>query len=137
MFNNTVEKGQKLANCRWEEKTLEEKTREVAQEIRNELLKTPATFSSWPPSEAEVLLKVTNIPTLKQRVYCKVSFQKGQKIFEGKASGFIDWARPHLSRQQWSKEDIKTHNFSIFSKKKNGFEGGNQLDKKVWPWDIV
>ncbi len=72
VFNNSVEKGQlvevavkaKLANCRWEEKSLEEKTIEVAQEIRKELLETPNTFSSWPPPEDELLSKETEIPNL-------------------------------------------------------------------------
>lgn len=53
VFNNKVEKGQlvevvaraKLSHSSWENKTLEEKVAEVAQEIRNELLKTPDTFT--------------------------------------------------------------------------------------------
>ena len=72
VFNNSVEKGQlvevavkaKLANCKWEEKSTEEKTIEVAQEIRKELLETPNTFSSWPPPEHELLCKETEIPSL-------------------------------------------------------------------------
>ena len=53
IFNNTVKKGQlvevavraKLGG--WQEKTLEEKVTEVAQQIRNELLETPETFSRY------------------------------------------------------------------------------------------
>ena len=53
MFNGNIERGKlvemtvraKLANRNWEDKTLEEKTIEVAQEIRNELLEIPDTYS--------------------------------------------------------------------------------------------
>ena len=53
VFNNNIEKGKlvemtvtaKLANRKWEEKTLEEKTIEVAQEVRKELLEIPDTYS--------------------------------------------------------------------------------------------
>ena len=53
MFNDNIEKGKlvemtvraKLANRKWEDKTPEEKTTEVAQEIRKELLEIPDTYS--------------------------------------------------------------------------------------------
>ena len=72
VFNNGIEKGQlvevavkaKLANSRWDEKSLEEKTADVAREIRNELRETPNTFSSWPPPEQELLSQKTEIPNL-------------------------------------------------------------------------
>ena len=72
VFNNSVEKGQlvevavraRLDNSRWEEKSLEKKTMEVAREIRKELLETPSTFTSWPPPEDELLSKGTTIPKL-------------------------------------------------------------------------
>ena len=35
----------KLANRKWEDKTLKEKTTEVAREIRKELLEIPNTYS--------------------------------------------------------------------------------------------
>ena len=72
LYNNSVEKRQlvevavkaKLGNCRWAEKSLEDKTIEVGREIRKELLETPNTFSSWPPPEHELLSRETEIPNL-------------------------------------------------------------------------
>ena len=49
-------------NCTWEEKLLEQKTTEVARELRKELLETANTFSTWPPSEQERLSKEMEIP---------------------------------------------------------------------------
>ena len=72
MFNNNVEKGQlvevavkaKLLNYKWDDLSLEEKTMQVAHEIRKELLATPGTFRSWPPPEQELPYKETEIPIL-------------------------------------------------------------------------
>lgn len=54
-YNDNVDKGQlvevavraKLANREWEDKTMEEKTTEVAREIRKELLETPNTYERY------------------------------------------------------------------------------------------
>ena len=55
VYNDSVEKGllvevavrAKLSKQNWEDKTLKEKTRDVAREIRKELLETPNTFSRY------------------------------------------------------------------------------------------
>ena len=55
VFNNNLEKGQlievavkaKTKNERWEDKTPEDKTKEVARLVRDELLKTPNTYSRY------------------------------------------------------------------------------------------
>ena len=55
LFNDNVDKGQlvevavraKLANREWCDKTVEEKTTEVAREIRKELLETPSTYERY------------------------------------------------------------------------------------------
>ena len=55
VFNNNLEKGQlievavkaKIKNQRWEDKSPEDKTNEVARLVRDELLETPSTYDRY------------------------------------------------------------------------------------------
>ncbi len=128
IYNNSVEKGQlievavkaKLEKSRWEERTLGEKTVEVAREIRKELLETPTTFSSWPPSENELLSKETSIPNLTTCLLKSILTKKPSK--SAKVSRLVSSIGQDLiyHANNGQKKTSKHATFSFSIKRKTG-----------------